>query len=127
LRVDGEKVRHGRERLALSIDAASNVAGVAPQTWLRAEHGGELRPSSVRRIAEALGAAPENLLGKAPAQPSHEAGLTPVGKSVTLRWNVEVIAREVTDLVLERIKRGEDTRTIESEVSQLLKRRFPAA
>ena len=73
MRVDGEKVKHRRERLALSIDAASNVAEVAPQTWLRAEHGGELRPSSVRRIAESLGAAPEDLLEKAPAPPSPEA------------------------------------------------------
>jgi len=64
LRLSGKKVREGREQLALSVDDASEGAGVSPHTWLRAEHGGELRPTSVRRIASYLGASPAELMEK---------------------------------------------------------------
>jgi transcriptional regulator with XRE-family HTH domain len=78
LKLDGERVREGRERLALSIENVSATARVSPHTWVRAEHGEEIRPSSVRRIAEALGVEPRQLmgepalLGKAEAPPSPE-------------------------------------------------------
>ena len=62
MKVDGPKLRRLREtRLALSVDEASKEAGVAPPTWLRAEHGEEIRVSSVRRIADALGVSPADL------------------------------------------------------------------
>jgi transcriptional regulator with XRE-family HTH domain len=64
LRLDGERVREGRERLALSIENVSAKARVSPHTWVRAEHGEEIRPSSVRRIAEALGVEPGQLMGE---------------------------------------------------------------
>jgi transcriptional regulator with XRE-family HTH domain len=64
LKLDEEKVREEREKLALSIDSAAEEAGVSPQTWLRAEHGGALRPSSVRRIAKLLGVVPDELRKK---------------------------------------------------------------
>jgi len=72
LRLDGERVREGRERLALSIENVSAKARVSPHTWVRAEHGEEIRPSSVRRIAEALGVEPGQLMGEtAPSGKAH--------------------------------------------------------
>ena len=67
MKLDGTRVREERERLALSIENASAKAQVSAHTWVRAEHGEELRPSSVRRIAEALGAEPGQLMGGATA------------------------------------------------------------
>jgi transcriptional regulator with XRE-family HTH domain len=74
LKLDRERVREGREQLALSIEDASTKARVSPHTWIRAERGEEVRPSSVRRIADALGVAPAELreepvpLGEAPEE-----------------------------------------------------------
>lgn len=62
MKLEGERVREGRERLALSIENASEKARVSPHTWVRAEHGDEIRPSSARRVAEALGAEPGQLM-----------------------------------------------------------------
>lgn len=78
MKLDGERVRERRERLALSMENASSKARVSPHTWVRAEHGGKIRPSSARRIAEALGVEPEQLMeptpsGKAQAPPPPEA------------------------------------------------------
>jgi transcriptional regulator with XRE-family HTH domain len=62
LKLDGERVRGRRERLALSMEDASARARVSPHTWVRAEHGDEVRPSSIRRIADALGVDPAQLM-----------------------------------------------------------------
>lgn len=76
MKLDGERVRERRERLALSMELASSKARVSPNTWVRAEHGDEIRPSSVRRIAEALEVEPGQLMeepalsGKVGASPS---------------------------------------------------------
>lgn len=64
MKLDRERVREGRERLALSMEDASAKARVSPHTWVRAEHGDEIRPSSARRIASALGVEPGQLLGE---------------------------------------------------------------
>jgi transcriptional regulator with XRE-family HTH domain len=73
LRLAGGRVREGRERLALSIEDASTKASVSPHTWVRAEHGDEIRPSSARRIAEALGVEPAQLM----EEPTPPLGGTP--------------------------------------------------
>jgi hypothetical protein len=44
------------------MENASSKASVSPNTWVRAEHGDEIRPSSVRRIADALGVEPDQLM-----------------------------------------------------------------
>ena len=131
----GREIRQIREAKGWSQAKLAAAADTSVSAVSQIETGGR-NPSAVtlEKMAEALDVGVADFFPKAEAsslldakaRPSaSEAGLTPVGKTVTIRWNV--VAREVTDLVLERIKRGEDTRTIESEVSQLLKRRFPAA
>ena len=66
MKLDGPRVREERERLALSIEDVSEKARVSPHTWIRAEHGDEIRPSSVRRIAEYLGVEPDQLMESPP-------------------------------------------------------------
>jgi transcriptional regulator with XRE-family HTH domain len=79
LKLDGTRVREARERLALSIEDVSAKARVSPHTWIRAEHGDEIRPSSVRSIAEYLGVVPGELMESSPVpkaeapSPSQEA------------------------------------------------------
>jgi transcriptional regulator with XRE-family HTH domain len=63
VKLDGERVRETRERLALSIEDACGQAHVSTHTWVKAERGGEIRPSSARRIAGALGVEPSQLMG----------------------------------------------------------------
>jgi hypothetical protein len=53
------------------MDEACNLAGVSPHTWVRAEHNGEIRPSSARRIADALGVEPGQLMGEPPVPLGH--------------------------------------------------------
>jgi transcriptional regulator with XRE-family HTH domain len=55
MRLDREKVRWHRDRLGLTLDTLGEKAEVAKGTVLRAEHGEDVRPSSGRRIARALG------------------------------------------------------------------------
>ena len=64
MKLDGGRVREWRERMALSIEDVSTKARVSPHTWVRAEHGEEIRPSSARRVAAALGVEPEQLMGR---------------------------------------------------------------
>ena len=55
MRLDSTKVRRARERVGLSIETAAESSGVAKGSFLRAEHGEEVRPVTARRIASGLG------------------------------------------------------------------------
>jgi transcriptional regulator with XRE-family HTH domain len=55
MRLDHERVRWHRDRLGWTLDTLAEKAEVAKGTVLRAEHGEDVRPSSGRRIAKALG------------------------------------------------------------------------
>ena len=55
MRLDHERVRWHRDRLGWTLDTLAQKAEVAKGTVLRAEHGEDVRPSSGRRIAQALG------------------------------------------------------------------------
>jgi len=71
LRLDNVKVRRARERVGLSIESAAENAGVAKGSFLRAEHGEEIRPSTARRIAEnGLGVRVADLVPDAAELPS---------------------------------------------------------
>jgi predicted transcriptional regulator len=50
-----------RDRLALSQEDLGHKAGVGRSTVARGEAGEDLRPSSVRRLARALGIKPHQL------------------------------------------------------------------
>ena len=55
MKLDSAKVRWHRDRLGWTLDTLAEQAEVAEGTALRAEHGEDIRPSSGRRIARALG------------------------------------------------------------------------
>jgi transcriptional regulator with XRE-family HTH domain len=55
VKLDSAKVRWHRDRLGWTLDTLAEKAEVAEGTALRAEHGEDIRPSSGRRIARALG------------------------------------------------------------------------
>jgi transcriptional regulator with XRE-family HTH domain len=76
VKLDGERVRDRRERLTIPIREACERSGVALNTWVRAEHGEEIRLSSARRIAEVLGVEPGYLMGE-PEAPKVTASPTP--------------------------------------------------
>jgi transcriptional regulator with XRE-family HTH domain len=70
LKLAGEKVRWHRDRLGWTIDNLAEKAEVAKGTVLRAEHGEDIRPSSGRRIARALGTEIPKLVPESPGTPS---------------------------------------------------------
>ena len=55
-------MRDARLRHGYSLDTLSSVAGIAKNSALRAEHGGEITPSTARKLATALGLTPGDLL-----------------------------------------------------------------
>ena len=129
----GREIRHIREAKGWSQAKLAAAADTSVSAVSQIETGGR-NPSAVtlEKMAEALDVGVADFFPKAEApslldaEASHlasEAGLTPVGKSLPLLWNVEIIAREVTDLVLERSRRGEDESAIKAKVVQLLQRK----
>jgi transcriptional regulator with XRE-family HTH domain len=131
----------------LNLREAAELTGITKETLSALERGQRFpHAHTLKRIADAYGLPVEHFLytreevpasPKAPAptspQPAEEEerrdqqGLTTVGAELTLRWNVHAVAREVTDLVLERAKQGESMDTIEPAVARLLQERIPAA
>ena len=55
MRFDGDKVQQARERLGWTMEIVGQEADVSKNSILRAEHGGDIRPVTARRIAQALG------------------------------------------------------------------------
>jgi transcriptional regulator with XRE-family HTH domain len=66
MRLDHEKARWHRDRLGWTLDTLAEKAEVAKGTVLRAEHGEDVRPSSGRRIARALGVEISDLIPDRP-------------------------------------------------------------
>jgi transcriptional regulator with XRE-family HTH domain len=62
LRYGREKLQRARERLGWSIEMVGEKAGTSKNSVLRAEHEGEIRPLTARKIAEALGVEVADLL-----------------------------------------------------------------
>jgi transcriptional regulator with XRE-family HTH domain len=63
MEVDGMKVRHLRERRSLSLRELSNLSGVNYNAIWRIEVGRTgAQPRTVRRLAEALGVEPHELM-----------------------------------------------------------------
>jgi hypothetical protein len=79
VKLDTDKVRWHRDRLGWTLDTLAEQAEVAEGTALRAEHGEDIRPSSGRRIARALGVDISELVPDKPGvvlpkAPAREAG-----------------------------------------------------
>jgi transcriptional regulator with XRE-family HTH domain len=66
VKLDSAKVRWHRDRLGWTLDTLAEQAEVAEGTALRAEHGEDIRPSSGRRIARALGVDVSELVPEKP-------------------------------------------------------------
>lgn len=62
MEVDVEKVRKLRERKVMAIGDLAEKANVGRNTISRIEHGHPARPSTLRKIAAALGVEPEELV-----------------------------------------------------------------
>jgi hypothetical protein len=79
VKLDTDKVRWHRDRLGWTLDTLAEQAEVAEGTALRAEHGEDIRPSSGRRIARALGVDISELVPDKPGVvlPKAEAPSTP--------------------------------------------------
>ena len=56
------RLRALRERKALTQDELADLAGVSRQTVVKIEGGLEPRPSTVRKLAKALGVQPHELM-----------------------------------------------------------------
>jgi transcriptional regulator with XRE-family HTH domain len=56
------KLKAFRERKALTQDELAKASGVAKNTVLRIEKGGDAYPGTARKIAAALGVEPEALM-----------------------------------------------------------------
>ncbi len=78
MRLDHERVHWHRDRLGWTLETLAEKAEVAKGTVLRAEHGEDVRPSSGRRIAQALGAELSDLI---PDKPGRVEELVGAGKA----------------------------------------------
>jgi transcriptional regulator with XRE-family HTH domain len=67
LRVDGDKLRDLRERRAFSVRELAKVSGVSTEVIGALENGRRdtAWPRSIRRLANALGVSPEELMLRA--------------------------------------------------------------
>jgi transcriptional regulator with XRE-family HTH domain len=110
-------------------------ADLAPSVISQIETGKrEPSATTLRKLADALGVdIPDLFSPKAPAptspQPAAEAPgeeRHAVGKSLTLRWNVEAAAHEIVDLALESAARGEDITTIKTAAARRLEEHLVA-
>jgi transcriptional regulator with XRE-family HTH domain len=67
MKLKRERVRYARDRLGWSLRMVGEKAGTNAATVLRAEHGHEIRPSTARKIACALGVEVADLVPDGPA------------------------------------------------------------
>ncbi len=74
MKLDRNKLLHARARLGYGIEMVGERSEVAKNTVLRAEHEEDIRPSSARKIAQALGVEVADLI-KEPEAPKAEAPL----------------------------------------------------
>lgn len=65
MKLDEYRVRGRRERLGLTLAMLARKAGTSKNTILSAEHGADIRPTTARKIAEALDVEIADLLGEA--------------------------------------------------------------
>jgi HTH-type transcriptional regulator, competence development regulator len=64
MEVNTEALRTLREERVLTVSELARQAGVSKNTISKAENGGSVYPSTVRKLAQALGVDPSDLVGK---------------------------------------------------------------
>jgi|tagenome__1003787_1003787.scaffolds.fasta_scaffold13162799_1 HTH-type transcriptional regulator, competence development regulator len=64
MEVNTETLRTLREERVLTVSELARQAGVSKNTISKAENGGSVYPSTVRKLAQALGVDPSDLVGK---------------------------------------------------------------
>jgi transcriptional regulator with XRE-family HTH domain len=64
MEVNMETLRTLREERVLTVSELARQAGVSKNTISKAENGGSVYPSTVRKLAQALGVDPSDLVGK---------------------------------------------------------------
>lgn len=77
MRYSREKLQRARERLGYSIEMVGEKAGTSKNSVLRAEHEGEIRPLTARKIAEALGVEVADLVEEMEATPKAQSRTSP--------------------------------------------------
>jgi transcriptional regulator with XRE-family HTH domain len=106
LRFDGDKVHRARELLGYGLDKTAEEAGVSKNSVLRAERGEEIRHSTARKIAAALGVRVADLLT--------EESSDPLAQALASQDRLFDGARE-RDAFVERVKEYIDTRVAHYE------------
>ena len=99
MKLDTDKMRWNRDRLGLSLAEVAGKAEVAEGTVLRAEHGEDIRPSSGRRIARALGVELSELI---PEKPGRVEELAAAGKREAPREAGPTQTPQKNDVELEK-------------------------
>jgi len=64
MEVDMETLKTLREERVLTVAELARQAGVSKNTISKAENGGSVYPSTVRKLARALNVEPADLVGK---------------------------------------------------------------
>ena len=117
MKLDEYRVRGRRERLGLTLAMLAQKAGTSKNTILSAEHGGDIRPTTARKIAEALDVEIDALLGEtasplAEAPPSAEQ--PPLNGFLAEEWRKEeeLAAASITALAEEGERLEEDLKEV---------------
>lgn len=108
MKLDRNKLLQARERLGYGIEVVGEKSGTAKNSVLRAEHEGDIRPSTARKIAQALGVEVADLI-KEPDSPKAQSRLSPTAPKETPEekrrkavdvWKEQYLAR--TDEMLDK-------------------------
>ena len=73
MKLNGNRIKRSREKLGFTLDMVGEQAGLSPQSVFRAEHGGEIQPSTARKLAGALGVTIADLMEEETASPKAPA------------------------------------------------------
>ncbi len=94
MKLDEDRVRGTRERRGLTLAMVAQRAGTSKNTVLSAEHGADIRPTTARKIAEALNVEIDDLL----APPSQQLTLMQMPPDEFDERRRAAIAGEIDDV-----------------------------
>ena len=102
MKLDEDKVRASRERQGLTVALLAQRARTSKNTILSAEHGGDIRPTTARKIAAALGVVISDLL---PEDADSPLGGRPPSVQLTLNGVLAEERRRPTESELKALDR----------------------
>ncbi len=94
MKLDRDKLMRARELLGYGVEKTAEEAGVSKNSVLRAEHEGDIRPVTARKIAGALGVRVADLLGKAGASEKPETLTDKLLRAPATRMPIEEFSDE---------------------------------